>query len=874
MTAAREMTSQPGTPNPSSPAAPPPSSRSGLGATLWRWTKRLVLLGVVGAVLAVLAGVGAYLYFSRGLPSAETLRTYQPPQVTKVFCADGKVCAEFFRERNRRTLIRIEEMPKHVREAFLAAEDADFYKHEGLDFIGITRAALKNLIPGSRKSGASTITQQVVKNLLLTPERSLGRKIREWILTPRVEQALTKDQILNLYVNQIYYGQDRYGLEEAALYYFGKHAKDLNIGEAAVLAGTPQSPHRINPVANMVKAKERQRYVLRQMAAHGFLPQKTVDAELDKPIALAPRPPEPVGEYYTEEIRRQLVARYGEKMVLEGGLRVDIAMVPKLQATADESVREGLEAVDHRMGYRGALGTMEAPRFEGIKKLITHRIEESGRRQKDAEYVADLAPLAKAAEPEPSGADQGAEEPTRPELARDDEETEAAPSSPDQELAGSVLLKPLKEGLRLAGYVTQVDDARKTARVDLVGRTAEIPFSTVTWARQKGKGAPQRMSDVFKPGDLVRVRVVKAPPAPALVEATLDQVPLVQGGLVVINPENRNVVALVGGYDFKRSSYNRATQAKRQPGSSFKPFIYAAALGSGRFTPLSMVNDAPEAIRDPYTGKQWKPQNYDHKFEGPMTLRTALTKSKNTVSVRLIEAITPDTAIDFAHRAGIRSQLPQNLTLALGTGEVTILEEANAYATLQSNGRYAEPLLILRVTDAKGTVLEEHAPAFEETLPPAVAYLTVSLMRSVVEEGTAMQVRELQRPAAGKTGTTSESKDTWFSGFTVDFVASAWVGLDDNTPLSASETGGRAALPIWLDFMKTAHEGLPARDFEPPPGVIQVRIDPATGLLAGNSVPGRMEPFLEGTEPTQEAPPPGQANTTDFFLDTGKQRGM
>ncbi len=873
MNPASPMTPQPEAPAPQSPAAPPPPP--GLGARIWRWTKRLVLLGVVGVVLAVLVGVGAYAYYSRDLPSVEALRTYQPPQVTKVTCADGKVCAEFFRERNRRTLVRIEDMPKHVRDAFLAAEDADFYKHEGLDFFGITRAAIKNVLPGYRKSGASTITQQVVKNLLLTPERSLGRKIREWILTPRLEEALTKDQILNLYVNQIYYGQDRYGVEEAALYYFGKHAKDLSLGEAAVLGGTPQSPHRINPVANIVKAKERQRYVLRQMAQHGFAPEHVIQAELDKPIVLAPRPPEPVGEYYTEEIRRQLIARYGEKQVLEGGLRVDIAMDPKLQALADDAVRAGLEAVDRRQGYRGALGHMEAPRFEGIKKLITHRIEEAGRRQKDAEYVADLAPLASAGpEEEPAAApDEGAEEPQRPELARDDE-AEPVVSSPDQQLAGAVRLRPLKEGLRLGGFVTLVDDAKKTARVDLVGRTAEIPFASVAWARQKGKAAPTRMSDVFKVGDLVRVRVLKAPPAPAFVEATLDQVPRAQGGLVVIRPEDRHVVALVGGYDFKRSSFNRATQAKRQPGSSFKPFIYAAALGSGRFTPLTEVNDAPEAIRDPYTGKQWKPKNYDGKFEGPMTLRTALTKSKNTVSVRLIEAITPASAIEFARRAGITSDLPENLTLALGTGEVTMLEAVNAYATLQANGRYAEPLMILRVVDAKGTVLEEHTAAFEERLPPAVAYLTVSLMRSVVEEGTATAVRQLNRPAAGKTGTTNESKDTWFSGFTADFVASAWVGFDDNTPLGSSETGGRAALPMWLDFMKVAHEGLPVRDFEVPPGVIEVRIDPATGLLAGNAVPGRLEPFLEGTAPTQEAPPPGQANTTDFFLEDGQKRGL
>ncbi|MGE6757302.1 penicillin-binding protein 1A [Corallococcus interemptor] len=866
-------------PIPQAPPGAPPPKKGGFGAALWRWTKRLLVLGVVGLVLVIGVCVGTYVYFSRDLPSVESLRNYQPPQVTKVTCADGSLCAEYALE--RRTLIRIEDLPPHVRNAFLAAEDADFYKHEGLDPFGILRAGVKNLIPGSRKSGASTLTQQVVKNMLLTPERSLGRKIREWILTPRLEQALTKDQILSLYINGVYFGQRRYGLEEAALFYFGKHAKDLSVGEAAVLAGTVQSPHRINPVANITRAKARQRYVLEQMAGQGFVPRAVVDAEKEKPIVLAPRKAVSAGAYYAEEIRRTLIERYGEKTVMEGGLRVDIALVPKLQATAEQAVRDGLEALDRRQGYRGAQGKLEEAQWKRYRELIVQRIDEAGRRQKDQGYVADLAPLAQpVAAPAPAAKTpttqevEGAEEQQPAALAADTDSEEEEARSPERERVGQVLLKPMEEGLRLTGYVMEVDVKRNVARVDLVGRTAEVSFASVSWARQKKKSAPKDISDVFTPGELVFVRVLKAPPAPAFVEATLDQVPVVQGGLVVINPANRNVVAMVGGYDAERSSFNRATQAKRQPGSSFKPFIYGAALASGRFTPLSMVNDAPESIRDPYTGKTWRPKNFDGRFEGPMTLRTALSKSKNTVSVRLIEAITPATAIDFARRAGIRSAMPENLTLALGTGEVTMLEAVNAYATLQANGRYAEPLTLLRVRDAKGTVLEEHQPAFEETLPPAVAYLTTSLMRSVVEDGSARAVLQLNRPAAGKTGTTNESKDTWFNGFTMDWVASAWVGFDDNTPLGSSETGGRAALPIWLNFMRVAEEGLPARDFEVPPGVTQVRIDPATGLLAGNAVPGRMEPYLEGTQPTAEAPPPGQVTPDNYFLEEGGKRGL
>jgi penicillin-binding protein 1A len=351
-----------------------------------------------------------------------------------------------------------------------------------------------------------------------------------------------------------------------------------------------------------------------------------------------------------------------------------------------------------------------------------------------------------------------------------------------------------------------------------------------------------------------------------MLEATLEQIPEVQGALVAIDPPTRRVVAMSGGYDFALSPFNRATQARRQPGSAFKPFVYGAAIDSRRFTPLSIVNDAPEAIRDPWTGKVWKPKNYENGFDGPMTLRAGLTRSKNTISVRLIEALTPEVVIEFARRAGIHSELPENLTLALGTGEVTLLELTNSYATLQSLGKSADPLMLLKVTDSGGTVLEEHQAAFTEALPPSTAYMTTSLMQSVVEEGTATAVLELKRPAAGKTGTANEYRDAWFAGYTQDYVAGAWVGFDNHESLGRGETGGRAALPIWLQFMKVAHDGASVREFDVPPGVEFARVDPLSGLLAGASVPGRLEPFLEGTAPTAEAPPPDVVRPEDFFL--------
>ncbi|HYX90379.1 MAG TPA: PBP1A family penicillin-binding protein [Myxococcaceae bacterium] len=837
------------------------SGRRAVFETIRRWAKRVLVGAAVALVVALLAGFGAYLYFDRDLPSVEQLRNYRPPQVTKVICADGSVCAEFYKE--RRTWVDIHALPPHVKNAFLAAEDADFYRHEGLDYLGMLRAVLRAPLSG-RITGASTITQQAVRNLLLTRERKISRKIREWILTPRLEKALTKDEILNLYLNQIYFGHNRYGIEEAALFYFGKHARDLTIGEAAVLAGTPQLPHRLNPVTNIVKAKARQQYVLRQLAEHGFLPRQVVAAEMDKPIVLAPRPPPQAGPYYVEEVRRALIARYGEQAVMEGGMRVEIAMVPRLQAAADEAVQKGLEALDRRMGYRGPLGTLEPKRFAAIRARVLKRMEEAGRRRQDEVLVADLLRLTHV---EPHTGEEGIEEQAHASTSEPETET---PATEEESTAREVALQPLQEGIRIVGYVARVDDRGRFAEVDLVSRKARLEFSSVGWARPRGVGkatpTPKKMSDVLAPGDLVRVRVSKLTSAPAPLEATLDQIPEVQGALVVIDPPTRRVVAMSGGYDFQLSPFNRATQARRQPGSAFKPFVYGAALDSRRFTPLSIINDAPEAIRDPWTGTVWKPKNYENGFDGPLTLRAGLTRSKNTISVRLIEALTPPVVIDFARRAGVRSELPENLTLALGTGEVTLLELANSYATLQSLGRYADPLMLLKVTDGSGRVLEEHQADFSEKLPPATAFMTTSLMQSVVEEGTATAVLELKRPAAGKTGTANEYRDAWFAGYTQDYVAGAWVGFDNHESLGRGETGGRAALPIWLQFMKVAHDGLPVREFDVPQGVEFVRVDPLSGLLAGASVPGRLEPFLEGTAPTAEAPPPDVVRPEDFFL--------
>ncbi len=822
------------------------------------FTSLLRLIAVV-SVLGIATAAGGYLYYSRDLPSVDELKTRRPPQSTKVLCKNGQVCAEFFVE--RRTWVDVRSLPKHVASAFLAAEDADFYQHHGLDFFGIVRAGIKNFIPGSLTSGASTISQQTCRALLLSQARTASRKIKELILTPRMEEALSKDEILNLYINTIYYGHQRHGIEEAALFYFGKRAAELSVGEAAVLAGTVQSPNYKNPLTSMVKAKRRQRYVLSQLWQKGFVAREVAEKEMEAPIVLGPRAPVAVGQYYAEEVRKTLVARYGAKMVEQGGLRVTVAMDPKLQAAAEQAVRTGLEAVDRRQGYRGPLATVPKTTFETLRPLIAKRLAEAGRRRPDEQPVADLASLVNL-----NTDDEDPPEPLRDDVVDDDK-----PSTTQDKMAHSVGIRTLTEGLEIVGRVSTVDNAKAEATIDLVGKEAVISFASVAWARMKtSKGvgpAPTKLAEVFKEGELVRVRIGKALPASVKVEATLVQVPVIQGALVSIDPTNRHVVAMVGGYDFARSAFNRAVQAKRQPGSSFKPFLYGAAMASKLYTPATVINDSPEAITDAYTGKVWKPQNYEKGgFDGPITVRQALTRSKNTVSVKLISALTPQTVIDFAKSAGIQSELPQNLTLALGTGEVSLTELTNAYATFQAAGRLSQAIDIVSVADANSKILEEHQPAFEAAIAPEIAYVTTSLMRSVVEEGTATQVLELQRPAAGKTGTAQEFRDAWFVGFTTDFVTGAWVGFDDHSPIGPQETGGRAALPLWLTFMKTAEAGLPARDFEVPDGVTQVKVDPQTQKLAGRSVPGRLESFVSGTEPQEETPAAGAVDPSDYML--------
>lgn len=756
----------------------------------------LLLLGSLTVVGAALLGAGFLMWMSRDLPRFDKMVDYVPKEATHVYGPDGSLITTFHEE--LRTAVPPSDIPEVLKRAILAAEDAEFYRHEGLDYRGIARAFLKNLTSGERKQGASTITQQVVKTFLLTPDRTYERKIKEIILARRLEENLTKDEILYLYLNQIYFGHGRYGVEEASRFYFGKGVRDLDLGEAALIAGLPQSPNRLTPVRHPERAKQRQLYVLGRMYENGWITKGEHDREVARKIEVVDQPEDVPGPYFVEEVRRYLVERYGNEAVLTGGLRVTIPMDVSMQRAADRALRNGLFDYDQRQGYRGRLGIVD----ESLRARAKERAEKTG-----AGNVVDVQ----------SGK---AVEATR--------------------------------GTLVSGAVEKV--AGDGATIWFGKRTATLKAPGVKWTGKK-------LAEVVKPGDLVLVEILSV--KDGALEIQLAQEPNADGALVALDPWTRRVKAMAGGYDFERSSFNRAIQARRQPGSAFKPFVFGAALESGRWTAASKVVDTPETFRDPWTGKEWKPRNYERdRFEGTLTLRDALARSKNTVAVRLISEVGVDAVVDFSRRAGITGKLPDNFTLALGTGEVSPIELANAFATLAANGGAGAPVLVEKVVDRHGDVLEEAVGTPQPTISPAIAYVLNELLQAVITEGTGRRANVLGRPTAGKTGTTNDGRDAWFVGYTADLVAVSWVGYDDQRPLGRRETGGRTAMPAWTEFMKAAHKDLPPRPFPMPEGVELVTIDRETGLLATDDAPESTKvetAFVAGTAPVEQALAPGLA---------------
>jgi penicillin-binding protein 1A len=752
-------------------------------------------LGALGA--ASLAGMFWVFGADPRLPKISKLNEYAPKQVTRIYSADGKLIGEIYDE--RRTFVPLDRIAPVMVRAMIDSEDEHFYQHSGLDFSGMVRALLNNLRRGRKSQGASTITQQVVKTFLLSPEKSMRRKVQEIILARRLEKELTKDEILTLYLNQIYFGHGRYGIEEAARFYFGKSAAELNVGEAALLAGMVQSPERLSPIKHPDQAKGRQSYVLKQMAKNGHLSPADLQKWLDAPIPVQ-KNPEPALDSAPEIVdlvKTELIKRYGTDKLMRMGLVVRTTIEYDLQVAARQALEAGLEALDQRHGYRGPITHLASDKLDKRLAQMTKELPKEG----------------------PKGSES------------------------------------------YDAVVISANDTANELIVDLGGWRGAVILRDPTTERRYNK-EQKKASQRFVGGDVVRVRL-----APELGPAqsqgvkgvlALDAGP--QGAVVVMDPSSRKVLAVVGGYGFQAGGFNRATRAKRQPGSSFKPYLFAAAIESGKFTAASIVNDAPEVY------DLWKPKNYEAgEFRGPVRLRTALALSINTVAIRVMHDIGPATVVALAHAMGITDELPEELSLALGSGEVTPLEHINALADFPAGGVYAPPVFITQIGDQSIA-----PPPTSQALKPETAYVVASMMQSVVEEGTAVAAKKLKRKLAGKTGTSNGGRDTWFVGFTPDLIAGVWVGFDDMRAVGRGETGAKAALPIWIELMKTALKGRGSKTFKQPPGVVVARIDKKTGKLAaaGEGDSETLEEvFVQGTQPTEVAPAAGEANPDTFVLD-------
>ena len=766
---------------------------------------------VVIAIFGV-AGGGLYVFYKYGsdLPDYAQLETYEPPTMTRVHAADGRLLTEYATE--RRVFVPVGVMPKSLIQAFLAAEDKNFFEHRGVDFLSVARAAVTNISnfrENKRPIGASTITQQVAKNFLLTSEVSLERKIKEAILAFRMERVLSKERILELYLNEIYLGIGSYGVAAASLNYFNKSLDDLTLEEVAYLAALPKAPNNYHPVRRAAAAKARRNWVLSRMAEEGYIAASEATLAGQRALQIRSRDEEEFfsAEYFTEEVRRILFETYGEEGLYKGGMSVRTTLDPRLQAIAERTLRAGLIAYDRRHGWRGPIATLEVA----------------------ADWPARLSAIEV-----PAGLDPW----------------------------------------QLALVLKVADDETVVGLAS--GSQGVIPFDELSWARPWLKGQKvgprvKRSRDVLREGDVVAVERLPD----TLDSFALRQLPVVQGALVAMDPHTGRVHGMVGGYSFEQSQFNRVTQAQRQPGSAFKPFVYAAALENG-FTPASRVLDAPFVVdQGPGLGK-WKPANYTKRFYGPSTLRLGLEKSRNLMTVRLAQFLGMEAIADYARRFGINDDLPPMLSMALGAGETTLMQLTAGYAMMVNGGRRIEPSLIDRIQDRRGRTVMRHdtrtctdcevatgwrhqaEPVLpdlrEQIIDSATAYQMVSMLQGVIQRGTGVGVRSVGKPLAGKTGTTNASQDAWFIGFSPDLAVGVYVGFDEPRTLGPREQGASVAAPIFRDFMVEALADEPNIPFRIPRSVRLVRIDYETGLPARNgSKSVILEAFRPGTEPSNAA---------------------
>lgn len=906
-------------------------------------------LGLVFAGIAVATTV--FIVMSSNLPKLITVQDYDPLLVSQVYDRKGEQIGEFFRE--KRILTPYSEIPEVVKQAFISSEDSSFFEHGGINYIAIFRAILANLKAGKRVQGASTITQQVARSLLLTRKKTYTRKIKEIILAHRMEENLTKEEILYLYLNQIYLGQGAYGVEAATKIFFRKELKDITLPEAAMLAGLPKAPSAYSPVRNPKRAKERQAYVLGRMAAEKYVSEEQAKEARDSDLLVYLRKNyKEIAPYYLETVRQMLVEKLGEKTVLDDGIKVYTSLDMQKQLAAQAEVRQGLRNLDKRQGYRGPLKNIESP--EEIAKFL--------KQQRD-KLMDDALPY-RIVRPDGSFIEKGP-------LNLTDKYTEADGDKNGQDKEN--LPEYIKFDETIKAIVTQVDDKWGLVYVRFAESKGLIDLESMKWARQPDPTVNVRYfngikkpSAALKKGDIIYIQVKnkrfysqrlnkelkelrnkiqsrnKEYERPeelpefkdyALVE--LEQEPIAQGALISLDQKTSDILAYVGGYDFAKSQFDRALQATRQTGSSFKALVYASALDKG-YTAATPITDAPIVYEEEVeaqnnegenTVKKWKPTNHGKKFNGDILFRNALIRSLNVPTVKIIEDIKVNWVADYAKRLGIFSPLNMDFTLALGSSGVTLYEITKTFSQIGRLGKRIRPMIIHKVENQSGEILLENITlderfmteiqandeAFEkrraayldykknpekyakkdentnedpnrqkdvlnedlETPPvnydigkepplffedadqlinPTTAYITTSLLRGVIEDerGTGRLARSVGRPLAGKTGSTSSYYDAWFVGYSADIATGVWIGFDEEKTLGKGEVGGRSALPVWVQYMKSAHEGMPVRDFEVPENIVFSNIDAETGHLASTSSSRVIrQPFVEGTEPKQ-----------------------
>ncbi|MBA3027315.1 MAG: penicillin-binding protein 1A [Desulfobacteraceae bacterium] len=778
--------------------------------TRGKFLKWVIGLFFLVVVCGVFTAFGIYYYLCEDLPQISSLKDYQPSLITSIYSDDHRKIGEFYRE--RRIVLSLDKIPETMKQAFIAAEDSRFYKHQGIDFLGILRAFIKNVEAGSIVQGGSTITQQVTKSFLLTPERSYTRKIKEAILAYRIDKSFTKDEVLFLYLNQIYLGHGAYGVGAAAENYFGKSADLLTLAEQAILAGLPQAPSKYSPFKHWEKAKQRQVYVLNRMVAEGYITNMEATEAINEPMDIKPRRNWYIEHVpcFTEYVRQYVEKKYGTDALYSGGLQVYTTVNIEMQKAATEEIQTGLKDLDKRQGYRGPLKHVSAEERAGFLLKLDESIKET----------------------------------------------------------------PLEAGVTVKALVTDIQDAGEKALVQMGKEQGVLKLRDMTWARPFNteiahyNQTVRSISKVLKAGDVVLVELVSRDEETKAWQVKLEQEPKAESALVCIETDTGHVKTMAGGRDFRSSQFNRAIQSRRQPGSAFKPLIYAAAIDRG-YTAASMIIDAPIAFEDKGNDSVWKPKNYKEKFYGPTLFREALTESRNVVTVKILQDIGVGYAIQYARKMGIESPISRDLSIALGSSGVSLFELTKAYSVFANMGYLIEPVFITKITDIHGTVLEEAAMEREKVIEESTAYIMTNLMEGVVKFGTGQRVRALNRPAAGKTGTTNNLVDAWFMGYTPRYVTGTWVGFDDEKSLGVEETGSRAASPIWLEFMKRVLEDKPIQVFQVPEGVVFSRIDAETGFLpTPDSRKTIFECFKEGTVPRAFTPKENAISEgNEFFKD-------